>query len=321
MTRVGLMLPPHGDPADYVATAVRAEQQGFDFVACGEHVFFAGPMPNAFVSLAAVAGATRDLRLVSAVTIVPQYSAPLLAKLVATLDRISHGRFELGAGVGGEYPLEFEATDVPLKGRGRRTDESLRTVLRLLEGLSLLPEGEGARSPLGQLRLDPLPYQKPAPPVWVGGRSEAAVTRAGQFADWWLPYLVAPGDLAAGLRRARGTERFVEDRLPVRGAVFLWLAVDHDVSRARASVIDTVSSIYRQDMRPIADKYLLGSDPPGIVHKLQEYMDAGAEAFVISPACPPSEYADMVDLFSAGVLPFITGEGRRCRSQKHLRKS
>jgi alkanesulfonate monooxygenase SsuD/methylene tetrahydromethanopterin reductase-like flavin-dependent oxidoreductase (luciferase family) len=305
MTRVGLMLPPHGDPADYVDTAVRAERQGFDFVACGEHVFFNGPMPNAFVSLAAVAGATRNLGLLSAVTIVPQYSAPMLAKLIATLDRVSHGRFEFGAGVGGEYPLEFQATDVPLEGRGRRTDESLEVVTRLLQGHTLKPEEEGSETPLGQLRLDPLPYRGSVPPVWVGGRSEAAIRRASRIADWWLPYLVTPDGLSAGLERARSTERLSQDSRRVRGAVFLWLSVDRDVSRARAKVVDTVSSIYRQDMRLFADKYLPGSDPAGIVSTLDEYIDAGAEAFVISPACPPSEYADMVDLLSAEVLPYI----------------
>lgn len=63
--KVGLMLPPQADPAETVAAAKEAERRGFDYVACGEHVFFHGPTPNAFVSLAAAAGATERIRLLS----------------------------------------------------------------------------------------------------------------------------------------------------------------------------------------------------------------------------------------------------------------
>lgn len=114
--RLGLMIPPQLDPRQLVPMAVRAEEQGFDFVACGEHVFFHGPVSNAFVTLAAAAGATRRIRLMTALTVLPIYPAALAAKMITTLDGVSDGRVEIGIGVGGEHPPEFEACGVPVRG-------------------------------------------------------------------------------------------------------------------------------------------------------------------------------------------------------------
>ena len=126
--KVGLSL---GDLRTIAVDARRAEANGFDYVACGEHAYFYGPTPNAFIGLAAAAGATTRIRLVSTISLAPQYPAALFAKLVSTLDVASSGRFEIGIGAGGEYPPEFEAVGVDPATRFRRIDETM-TVLRLL---------------------------------------------------------------------------------------------------------------------------------------------------------------------------------------------
>ncbi len=122
-----------GDLSTLAADARYAESLGFDDVACGEHAFFRGSVPDAFVALAAAAGATSTVRLVSAISLSPLYPAALFAKLVASLDVVSGGRFELGLGAGGEYPPEFEACRIDPATRFRRLEESV-TVCRLLFG-------------------------------------------------------------------------------------------------------------------------------------------------------------------------------------------
>src|ERR1700720_3106380 len=77
------------DPRTVVADVERAEELEFDLVGCGEHLFFHGPTPNAFAMLAAAAGATRTIRLVSSITLLPLYPAALAAKMAASLDRVS----------------------------------------------------------------------------------------------------------------------------------------------------------------------------------------------------------------------------------------
>jgi alkanesulfonate monooxygenase SsuD/methylene tetrahydromethanopterin reductase-like flavin-dependent oxidoreductase (luciferase family) len=121
---------PHG--AGVPLAASEAERLGFDYVSSGEHLAFHGPPSNSLISLSAAAGATSRIGLLSAVTLVPLYPAAVLAKLVASLDAVSAGRFHLGVGVGGENPVEFEAAGVPVAERGARMDESLDLLHRLL---------------------------------------------------------------------------------------------------------------------------------------------------------------------------------------------
>jgi alkanesulfonate monooxygenase SsuD/methylene tetrahydromethanopterin reductase-like flavin-dependent oxidoreductase (luciferase family) len=292
--QIGITL--HRSTSPVVAQARNAERWGFDFVASGEHLFFHGPTPNAFVTLAAAAGATERVRLLSALTQLPLYPAALAAKLAATLDVVSQGRFEFGVGVGGEFPLEFEAAGVPVRERGPRTDAALELVGRLLAG------GRDERG----LVLDPPPVQRPRPPIVVGGRREAAQRRAGRYADAWMPYLVRPDQLAAGLVRAREVAA-AHGRPPVSGAVFLWTAVDTDSRRARSTAIEVVSTTYRQDFRPLADAYLVSGTPDQVVGRIREYAAAGAEQILISPACPPQLDAElaMTRLLTAEVLPAL----------------
>ncbi|WP_300012839.1 LLM class flavin-dependent oxidoreductase [Pseudonocardia sp.] len=297
MTTVGLMLAPQGDPAEVVGAARRAEELGYDFLACGEHVFFHSPTPNAFVSLAAAAGATSRIRLLSALTILPMYPAALAAKMAATLDRVSGGRFDLGIGVGGEFPAEFAAVDVPVTLRGRRTDESLDVMTRLFAGERVSFGGH-------EVALDPLPLQRPRPPLWIGGRKEASMRRAGRFGDVWVPYMYSPEQLAAGLATVAGSAA-EHGRSGVEGAVFCWTGAGRDGAAARRGAVETLGAVYRQDFAPIAGKYVPSGTPEQVVARLREYVDAGARSIVLVPACPDAERAAMVELFAREIAPAL----------------
>lgn len=280
--RVGITLPLDG-PA---GAAAAAEAAGFDLVAAGEHVAFHGPTPNAFVWLAAAAGATSRIRLVSTVTLLPQYPPVLAAKLAASLDHVSGGRFELGVGVGGEYPEEFRAVGVEPRQRGRRTDEAIAVLRALLDGEAASYDGEFTR--FDGIRIRPAARQRPLP-LWVAGRREAAMRRAGRSGDRWLPYLVTPEQLAAGLATARRhAEDAGRDPEAVRGAVFLWSAVDDDAEVARRTVVEGVGRTYDQDFSTL-ERYLVWGTPEGCAARVREYVDAGAEDVVISPAGPLGE--------------------------------
>lgn len=293
--RIGLVLPPTADPADVPATARRAEEQGFDLVASGEHVLFGSPTPNAFVALAAAASVTTRVRLLSAVTLLPLYPAPLAAKMAATLDRVSGGRFELGVGVGGENAVEFAACGVPVRERGRRTDAGLDVLVRLFAGEPIDVDGTPAT-------LDPLPLQRPRPPIWVGGRSEASMRRAGRAGDVWMPYLGSPDRVARGLRTAREeAERHGRDPAEVDGAYFAWTAVDADPGRARRTALDVLAATYGQDMERIVDACVPHGTPEQVAARLAEYRDAGATSVVIAPATRDAERD--VDLLAREVLP------------------
>ena len=300
--RAGIVLTR--DQRQVSATARWAENRGFDHVACGEHIFFHGRTPNAFVVLAAAAGATERIRLLSALTILPVYPAALAAKLVATLDQVSNGRFDFGVGVGGEYPPEFESVGVPVHERGARTDEGLELITELVGGGPV--NYAGRWSTVNGLSLNPPAVQQPRPPVWVGGRRRAAFRRAGRFADVWMPYMYTPERLADSLAsvRAYATESG-RDRNDVRGAIFCWGAVDRDPAVARREAVAAVNATYNQDFEPLADRYLLTGTPQQMIARLTEYRDAGAETVIFAGPRDADAWRRSVELFAEEVLPAI----------------
>jgi probable F420-dependent oxidoreductase len=299
-----VVLTLSGDQGAVADEARAAEGGGYDGVATGEHLFFHGPVTNGFVTLAAAAGATTRIRLLSALTVLPLYPAALAAKFAATLDQVSNGRFDMGVGVGGEHPPEFVAAGVDVTERGARADEALALMKQLWTGGSVDFDGRFARVP--GLTLDPLPVQAGGPPIWLGGRRPAAIRRAGRFADVWMPYMYTPEQVADSLVEVRGAaEAAGRDPALIRGAVFCWGNVDPDPEVARREVVEGVSAVYQQDFSRLADRYLLHGDPDRVAARAREYADAGAGTLIFSPVGEGTRRREVVDLFTRSVLPQI----------------
>lgn len=288
---------------DVVGAARNGEALGFDFVHAGEHVFFHGPTPNGFVALSAAAAATREIKLLSAVTLLPLYPAAIVAKMASVLDVISGGRFYLGIGVGGEFPREFAATGVGVSERGARTTEGLEILTELLAGRTVTYEGRWAT--LDRLRLDPPPVQAAGPPIWLAGRGEPGMRRAGRFADVWMPYMVTPEQLEAGLTRVRAAATEAgRDSSRVAGALYGFVSVDADGERARGWARDFVGQVYKQDFSKL-ERYLVAGTPEQCIARLREFESAGADSMQINLACPPDATARAVRLFAEEVLPAV----------------
>jgi len=291
-----------GNADSAVRDAQAAERYGFDYLGCGEHLFFHGPQPNAFVQLAAAAGATSTIRLVSSITLLPLYPAALAAKLAASLDRVSGGRFELGVGAGGEFPAEFEAAGVDPADRFRRLDEGLRVIRALFSGDATTFDGEFTA--LTDVTLDPPPVQPGGPPIWLGGRKRGAIRRAGRLADVWMPYMVDPQGLATSLAEARlAAADAGRAGGAVSGAVFAWTCVDEDRGWARETGIATVSATYAQDFTRLADRYLVLGTPDDVVARFQEFADAGADRILVQIAAGPGEQQRVIRTLAEQVLP------------------
>lgn len=295
----GVTLQSGADPASF---ARLAEDAGFDYLACGEHLAFHGPTTNAFVSLAFTAGVTSRIKLLSAVTLLPLYQPVMAAKLVASLDVVSGERFTLGVGVGGEYPTEFEAAGVPVAARGARTDEALDVIDRLLTGTA--DSYSGRFTTFDGVTIAPRPTRRT--PIWIAGRRPAALRRAARWGDAWLPYLRTPEQIAAGraeidaYARARGGPGWSG-----RTALFAFATVDHDGDRARAMAAERVGRTYRQDFSSFADKYLIAGTPGDCVRRLREYLAAGVDTVIFRIACPRRESEAMLDLIASDVLPAL----------------
>src|SRR6185369_3005296 len=153
------------------------------------------------VALATFAAVTERIALGAGVLLLPLRAPALVAREFASLDYLSGGRVVLGVGVGGEHGRDFEAVGVPVRERGARTDDALRALRGLFSGAPASFAGRFSR--FEELSIQPRPARPGGPPVWVGGRSEAALRRAGTLGDGWLPIWVSPERFAAGLETVR----------------------------------------------------------------------------------------------------------------------
>ena len=174
------------------STAQRAEALGFHSIWVSDHIITPqhllpsiGPtFYDAFVVLSSAAAFTQSIKLGSTVIVVPYRNPLVVAKMLATLDVLSKGRVIFGIGVGGA-PDEFEALGVPSNQRGQRTDEYIRLMIALWTQDPTTFKGRYFS--FTDVRFQPKPQQRPHPPIWVGGKSDAALKRAVALGEAWHP--------------------------------------------------------------------------------------------------------------------------------------
>lgn len=173
-------------------------------------------------TVAFLAGQTRSARLGVAVVNAPYYPPALLAKALATIDRLSGGRLDVGIGVGW-LREEFEAVGAPYERRGARVEDFLRCLETVWTAPIVEYEGPFYRVP--RARVEPKPLQRPHPPVLLGGAAESALRRAGRMSDGWISASradLAHIDRAIGVVRAAAAEAGRDPaalRMVVRGVV------------------------------------------------------------------------------------------------------
>lgn len=287
---------------DAKAEAQSAEELGYDYLSTGEHISFYGPVSNNMVALAAAAGATERIKLMSGIVLVPLYPAALLAKQVAMLDVVSGGRFSLGIGVGGEFPREFDAVGVPVSERGARTNEALEVIDVLLTGDNVSFDGRFTK--LDDITIRPKPIQKPNVPIWVAGRKEVAMKRVAKYGTGWLPYMYTPQMLAESMKKIASfsvEQGRAEDS--VAGGLYIFTCVHESRDRALEMANEQLSRQYNQDFSKLVSKYTISGSPDDCIEQINEYRDAGAETIIFSQGCPP-DYADTnTTLIAETILP------------------
>jgi probable F420-dependent oxidoreductase len=210
-------------PDVHLEAAVEAERLGFESVWMSEHLVFpiemsgsphpgqdSPPVPpttpvyDAFATLAFLAAKTSRVRLGTNVYLLGLRHPFVAARAVATLDRLSGGRAEVGIGAGW-LREEWSAAGLDPRTRGRRLDEALAVCKRLWSEPVVEHHGEFFDFPA--VAFEPKPVQKPWPPIHVGGESEAALRRAVRSADGWYGLGHAPAAAAARVARLRELRR------------------------------------------------------------------------------------------------------------------
>lgn len=199
-----VFLPIFGElaePRAAAAVAAAAEEAGWDGVFVWDHMAYRAPVvdiADPWVTMAAMACATEQVRLGPMVTPVARRRPWKLAREVTTLDRLSGGRVVLGVGLGGDPGRELSALGEELHPRARAEllDEGLEVCVKLWSGEEV--HHHGAAFDVDGLRFGPLPVQRPHPPVWVAGRwpNRAPLRRAARWQGFFPVQVDGPEQLA-----------------------------------------------------------------------------------------------------------------------------
>jgi probable F420-dependent oxidoreductase len=223
--KFGLLLPNYGHTAstDFITrSAALAEAQGYDSVWTTDHVVVPkeqsipyGNLLESLVALTLAATATHHVKLGTSIIVLPQREPILLAKQLAAIDFLSHGRLILGVGVGW-LENEFRFLGADFHRRGRVFEEYLR-VLKALWGGDTDFQGEYVS--FQQVVFSPLPPQRSQIPIWIAGNSDSAIRRAAQLAKAWHPVGLGPEEFSRCVSALKAASKHRNVMLTLRSMV------------------------------------------------------------------------------------------------------
>jgi probable F420-dependent oxidoreductase len=257
------------------------------------------PVPEVMTTLAAIAARTTRLKFGPSVIVLPYRTPVVAAKEMATVDWLSRGRLFPAVGVGVELPREFEASGVPFAERGRRTDEAIH-VLRLLwtqDEVSF----QGQFYKLDRISVFPKPWQTP-PPIWIGGKSEAAMRRTARLGDGWIPSFITPEELRVGVDRVQEWARAAGRTVPPDHFGTL---ISFNLGTTPAEALAEADP-YIQRGR-VDDETLRRCTAFGpvevLLERIEEYVKGGASKFILRPLCPSERMLDRLAQVAEKVVP------------------
>lgn len=280
--QIGLLLGGLTNANALGALAAEAEALGFDSLWAGDHIAFPGPILDPLQILACCASQTRRVRLGTCVYLLPLRHPTVVAKTVSSLDFITGGRVIFGIGVGGEFPGEFAASGVPVNERGARTNEAITVLRRLWNGDEAEHTGRFFR--IGRVHLKPPPVQAGGPPIWIGGRSDAALRRTARLGDGYVGYLLTPDGFRERMARIRTfAEELGRAGRSITAALMTFAAVDRERDKAVQRAGAILGAMYERDMHSAAARYCIAGTPQDCRGAVARYADAGVEHLILTP--------------------------------------
>ena len=258
---------------------------GIDHVFFADHVSFrVGHGHDGMVVAAGVANLHPTLGIYIGVYLLPLRHPIPVARQLANLAEMAPGRISFGVGVGGDDRHEVEICGVDPRTRGRRTDESLDILQRLLAGQTVDHSGEFFS--FEQARIIPTP--DPPIPVYVGGRADAALRRAGKYGDGWLGIWCSSDRYAESIAIFNQAAEEAKRDVQADHGIQLWVGVGKDRTEAASFVGPAMEGFYRVPFEKFS-RYTPHGTVYDIVDFLAPYLEAGCRHFNLTPVASTAE--------------------------------
>jgi len=219
-------------------------------------------------TLSYAAALTKRVLVGFSVLCLPFRHALLNSKMINTIDVLSNGRVQLGVGTGW-MPEEFEAMDVDYKLRGQLTDEHLQLYKAVCAEPN--PEFQGKHTSISGKTFFPGPIQKPHPPIWIGGITDAALRRTANYGDYWNAFKVTPHDVVERLNKLGEMCRLI----------------DRDPSTIKASTTINMDLTDRQ--YEDGNRVIMTGTNQEVLDDIKRYEDAGLDYMIVSVTAPNTD--------------------------------
>ncbi len=277
----------------------RAEELGFESGWTQESILGSAGVLSPLETLAFAAAHTERLRLGCAVFVLPLHNPLHLAKAIASLDRLSRGRVEVGFVAGGKG-RPFAAFGVDPDRPVARFNEALAVMKACWTEKEI--EFDGSHWKLEHASMEPKPAQKPHPPVWLGGNHPNALKRAVRVADGFFgagsQTTAAFAQQVEAIKRELSEQR--RDPAGFRIAKRVCIHVEDDEALARERIAAALARNYGR--RGLEDVAVAGT-PATCVEGLRKVIEAGAKMILLNPLVDDTQ---QMERLAAEVVPQLS---------------
>lgn len=278
---------------------------GYESLWAGDHISYAIPILDPLLQLAQAAVVSRRLTLGTSVLLLPLRHPTPVAKQVLTLDHLTEGRLVLGVGVGGEFPKEYTACDVPHNERGARLSEGVQVLRKFFSGEPVTHHGK-FYGPFEDIPMRPPPRQPGGPPIWFAGRKEPALRRIGRLGDGYLAYVITPVMYSAALDTiGAAADTAGRGAVPFGTGHLLFTRLDTTYETALDRATETLSVRYAMDFRKAAARYCALGTPQQVAERIREFHAAGVRHVVLDLLGPYEQRNRQIEWFAAEALPLL----------------
>ena len=252
-------------------------ESGFDHIFMADHVSFRnGSGTDGFVEVAALSQLDPRVGVMISIYLLPLRHPLPVARQLASMARIAPGRMIFGVGIGGEDRHEIEICGVDPKRRGIRANESLEIIRGLLNGDAV--SFSGVEFNISDAVIRPTP--KKSIPIIVGGRSDAALTRAAKYSEGWIGVWCSSERFRNAINIVDAeAEEYGRSQVDWCHGYQPWVGLDtKDSKKAFESVKRGMENFYRIPFEKF-ERYTPSGTPTEVAEKLAPYVEAGCKVF------------------------------------------
>ena len=258
------------------ASVAAAYDAGYDHLFMADHVSFRnGSGTDGFVEVAGLSQLHPRMGVMISIYLLPLRHPLPVARQLSTMGQLAPGRMIFGVGIGGDDRHEVEVSGVNPATRGKRTNESLEIIRRLLDGETV--DFAGEHFDLSEAVIRPRP--DPAIPIMVGGRSDAALVRAGRHAEGWIGVWCSERRFAEAVHKVEATAAEAgRDAVAWQHGYQPWVGIADSKEQAREVVKEQMERFYKIPFEKF-ERYTPYGTPQQAAEMLAGYAEAGARLF------------------------------------------